>query len=107
MIEHIKDLETTLSKLPSNLQEDKGMEAEVAVMYRNPHGRGIWLITEADRLSSGDYRLFGYCNIFCWEWGSLLLSEIEQVKTKVGLECVVFRDKHPTVSELVRRTSVD
>ena len=107
MKKHSENLEKTLGKFSFGLQKDKGMDAEVAVMYRNPHGRGIWLITEADRLSSGDYRLFGYCNIFCWEWGSLLLSEIEQVKTKVGLECVVFRDKHPIVSELVRRASVD
>ena len=96
-----QEMDNILSKLSSSLQEDKGMDAEVAVMYRNPRGRGIWFITGADMLSSGDYLLFGYSDLYPLRWGSMLFSQLEDMVTKVGLERVIFTDKYPTVSELV------
>ncbi len=38
-----------------------------------PAVRGTWLITEAER-EGDDWRLFGYCHIYEWEWGYLMLS---------------------------------
>ena len=54
-------------------QDGKGMDAEVLVKYFNPCGTGTWLITEAER-EGDDWRLFGYCHIYEWEWGYLMLS---------------------------------
>lgn len=53
------------------------MDAEVIVKYFNPCGAGTWLITEGEKLEDGDWLLHGYCHIFEWEWGAVLLSELE------------------------------
>lgn len=107
MIQFNENLEQALSKFPFNLQDDDGMDAPVAVMYRNPHGRGVWLVTEAKRLKSGDWALFCFCHIFCWEWGDMKLSQLENIKDEIGLERVIFTERHPTVSELVKKLRVD
>ena len=52
--------------------------------YFNPCGCGTWLITEAER-EGDDWRLYGYCHIFEWEWGYLLLSELESLRLPFGL----------------------
>ena len=68
------------SKLPRLYSQDgKGMDAEVIVKYFNPRGAGTWLITEGEKQDDGDWLLFGYCHIFEWEWGYVLLSELESV----------------------------
>ena len=58
--------------------------AEDLVKYFYPSGRGPWLITEAER-EGDDWRLYGYCHIFEWEWGYLLLSELESLRLPFGL----------------------
>lgn len=69
---------------PFGSQEGKGMEAEVLVKYFNPCGVGTWLITEAER-EGDDWRLFGYCYMSEWEWGYLMLSDLESVQFPYGL----------------------
>ena len=63
-----KELERTFSKYPIYSQEGMMLDAKVIVKYFNPAGAGTWLITEAERLSNGDWRLFGYMHIYEWEW---------------------------------------
>ena len=53
--------------------------------YFNPIGVGTWLITEAEKQENGDWLLFGYCHIYEWEWGSVMLSELESIKGAFGL----------------------
>ena len=74
-----KDLETRFESFPLYSQENKGFDATVVVKYFNPFGAGTWLITEGEKQSSGDWLLFGYCHILCWEWGYVMLSELESV----------------------------
>lgn len=69
---------------PIGSQDGKGLNAEVLVKYFNPCGCGTWLITEAER-EGDDWRLYGYCHIFEWEWGYLLLSELESLRLPFGL----------------------
>lgn len=69
---------------PIGSQDGKGLNAEVLVKYFNPCGSGTWLITEAER-EGDDWRLYGYCHIFEWEWGYLLLSELESLRLPFGL----------------------
>lgn len=69
---------------PIGSQDGKGLYAEVLVKYFNPCGSGTWLITEAER-EGDDWRLYGYCHIFEWEWGYLLLSELESLRLPFGL----------------------
>lgn len=70
-------------KHPFRSQEEKGMDAEVLVKYFNPCGSGTWLITEAER-EGDDWQLFGFCHLFEWEWGYLLLSELQSLKLPFG-----------------------
>ncbi len=74
-----KELEEKFKEYPLYSQEGKGFDATVVVKYFNPYGHGTWLITEGEKQPNGDWLLFGYCNIFCWEWGYVLLSELEGI----------------------------
>jgi len=79
-------------KYPLYSQDGKGMDSVVLVKYFNPCGSGTWIITEAEEQEDGDYLLFGYCHINCWEWGFLLLSELQDLKLPFGL--TIERDLH-------------
>ncbi len=83
---------------PIGSQDGKGLDAEVLVKYFNPCGRGTWLVTEAER-EGDDWRLFGYCHIFEWEWGYLMLSELESLRLPFGM--TVERDLY-TSGKIVR-----
>lgn len=83
-------------------QEEKGFSAEVLVKYFNPIGTGTWLITEAER-EGDDWRLFGYCYIHEWEWGYVMLSELESLRLPFGLtiERDLYVSEHATVKDLL------
>ena len=95
-----KDLETRFESFPLYSQESKGFDATVAVKYFNPFGAGTWLITEGEKQADGDWLFFGYCHIFCWEWGYVMLSELESVG-------IIQRDlsikEHQTVNYFVHK----
>ena len=74
-----KELEEKFKGYPLYSQDGKGKDAKIVVKYFNPFGRGTWLITEGEKQDDGDWLLFGYCHIFCWEWGYITLSELESV----------------------------
>jgi len=74
-----KELEEKFKKYPLYSQDGKGNDAEIVVKYFNPYGMGTWLITEGELQEDGDWLFFGYCHIFCWEWGYVSLSELESV----------------------------
>ncbi len=80
-----KEIEEKLSATPIGSTDGKGMDAEVIVKYFNPMGAGTWLITEGEKQPDGDWLLYGYCHIFCWEWGYVLLSELEELRLPFGL----------------------
>lgn len=80
-----KELEKAFEQYPIGSQDGLGMDAEVLVKYFNPCGAGTWLITEAEKQEDGDWLLFGYCHIVEWEWGYVLLSELENIKLPFGL----------------------
>lgn len=80
-----KELERTFSRYPIYSQESMILDAKVIVKYFNPIGAGTWLITEAEQLSNGDWLLFGYMHIYEWEWGYVLLSELQEIELPYGL----------------------
>lgn len=80
-----KELEAKFEKYPLGSQEGLMEDAEVVVKYFNPCGAGTWLITEGEKQENGDWLLFGYCHIFEWEWGYVMLSELEGVHLPFGL----------------------
>ena len=74
-----RELEEKFEGYPLYSQDGKGKDAKIVVKYFNPFGRGTWLITEGEKQEDGDWLFFGYCHIFCWEWGYITLSELESV----------------------------
>ena len=80
-----KGLEAELSKYPLGSQDGLMEDAEVVVKYFNPCGAGTWLITEGEKQEDGDWLLYGYCHLFEWEWGYVMLSELESVQLPFGL----------------------
>ena len=89
------NLEKKLKPLYS--QEGKGV---IAVKYFNPFGSGTWLITEGEKQVNGDWLLFGYCHIFEWEWGYVLLSELESIGY---IERDLYLPSNTTVKETLKR----
>lgn len=80
-----KELEEKFAQTPLYSTDGQEMDANVLVKYFNPYGAGTWLITEAEKQEDGDYLLFGYCHIHEWEWGYVLLSELQNIKFFGGL----------------------
>lgn len=80
-----KEIEKKLEKNPLYSHDGEGEDAKVVVKYFNPCGRGTWLITEGEKQEDGDWLLFGYCEIYEWEWGYVTLSELESVRLPFGL----------------------
>lgn len=72
------ELKSKFKDFPLLSQDKKGFEAEVILKVFNPLGRGTWLITEGNK-EGDDWLLFGYIHIFEWEWGEVLLSELESI----------------------------
>ena len=79
------EIKKLFKQYPLYSQDGKGMDSVVLVKYFNPCGAGTWLITEAEEQEDGDWLLFGYCHINCWEFGYLLLSELQNLKLPFGL----------------------
>lgn len=96
-----KEIEAKLLKRPLGATDGQGMNAEVVVKYFNPYGAGTWLITEGEKQENGDWLLYGYSCISDWEWGYVLLSELESVRFPFGLG--LERDLHAsgTVKEFI------
>lgn len=95
-----KELEEKFKSYPLYSQEGKCFDATVVVKYFNPYGPGTWLITEGEKQPDGDWLFFGYCNIYVWEWGYVMLSELESVGF---LERDLSVKENTKVCDLVRK----
>lgn len=66
-----------LERHPFGSQDGKGDAAKVLVKYFGG-GACSWLITEGERQEDGDWLLYGKVTLGAdWEWGYVLLSELE------------------------------
>lgn len=83
-----QELEEKFKQYPLGSQDGKMGNAELIAKFFNPTGAGTWYITEGSKLENGDYEMFGYCHLgddeFA-EFGSILLSELENIKLPLGL----------------------
>ncbi|MEE1279145.1 MAG: DUF2958 domain-containing protein [Acutalibacteraceae bacterium] len=98
-----KEIIERFKEYPLYSQDGKGMDSVVLVKYFNPCGAGTWVITEAEEQPDGDWLLFGYCYIFEWEWGYLILSELQNLKLPFGLtiERDLYIPKDAKVKDLI------
>lgn len=97
------EIKESFRKYPLYSQDGKGLDSVVLVKYFNPCGLGTWLITEAEEQEDGDWLLFGYCHIYCWEWGYISLKELQDLKLPFGLtiERDLYIPKGATVKEVM------
>ena len=88
---------------PLYSQDGKGEDSVTLVKYFNPCGDGTWIITEAEKQEDGDWLLFGYCHIFEWEWGYVMLSDLQNLKLPFGLtiERDLYIPKDAKVKDLI------
>ena len=98
-----KEIEQIAKQYPLSAQEGLGYGAKVWLKYFNPYGAGTWLITEAEQREDGDWLLYGYCHIFEWEWGYVMLNDLENLKLPFGLtiERDLYISKAATVKDLL------
>ena len=73
---------------PLGSQEDKGLEARAHVKFFTPDGGWTWYATEFD----GEEMFFGLVAGFEKELGYFRLSELEQVRGRLGLP--IERDRY-------------
>lgn len=97
-----KEIEKKLEERPIGSTDGKGFDAEVVVKFFNPYGLGTWLITEGEKQEDGDWLLYGYCQIYEWEWGYVLLSELQNFSASPLYPLGIERDRYAsgTVGEL-------
>lgn len=98
-----KSIEKKFERHPLYSQDGKGFKATVLVKYFNPTGAGTWLITEAEKQENGDWMLFGYCHIYEWEWGYIMLSDLQNHRGRYGLgiERDIYIGDSATVEDLM------
>ena len=101
-----KEIEKKAKKYPIYSQDGKGFDSKVLVKYFNPYGAGTWIITEASQEEDGDWLLFGYMHITDWEWGYVMLSQLQELRVpvfgcKMPIERDLYIDDDATVSDLI------
>ena len=88
-----KAIEKKLAKYPIYSQDGKGKDADIIIKFFNPYGRGTWYVLEGEKLDNGDWLFYGIADIFEKEYGSFLLSDIENLTIKVfGVDMGLERD---------------
>lgn len=75
-----EELKNKIKEYPIYSQDGLKLDAKVLVKYFNPYGAGTWLILEGQELDDGDFELYGYMNLIEWEYGYVLLSQLERIK---------------------------
>lgn len=78
------ELRDRFKNFPLYSQEEKGLNSEIVAMFFNLEGPGTWIITEGEEQEDEDWLLYGYCNIFEWEWGYVMLSDLEELEFPVA-----------------------
>ena len=78
-----KEIERIIAKYPYLSQDGKGLDAKILVKYFLPCSGATWYITEGEKIENGDYILYGWANLgYGYEFGSVMLSELENLKVK-------------------------
>lgn len=100
-----KEIEQALLLHPYTHETPADENAEVIVAYYGPYGRGNWLITAGTQMANGDWMLFGLCCLYEWEWGPMMLSDLQQIVNVPPYGLSVERDilAHGTVKELKQK----
>ncbi len=104
-----KALEKVLAKYPLYSQDGKGKEAVVIAKFFMPGSCFTWYVTEAEKLTNGDYEFFGYVDGLEGEFGYFTLSQLQSLRGRWGLR--VERDMYfdcgkTTLAEVLNETAM-
>ena len=80
------ELKKVFEDFPLYSQDGKGKEAKVIAKYFNPAGRGTFYALEGSPMDDGDFRFFGFIDLFDKEFGYFTLSELESVQIPINIE---------------------
>ena len=96
------ELEKELENYPLGSQDGLGFQSKVVAKLANPFGVGTWLIVEGEKDEEGIWTLFGYCHLKEWEWGYVILDDLETIFSNLGanFDLVIYKEK-PLVSDLI------
>ncbi|MBD5357364.1 MAG: DUF2958 domain-containing protein [Bacteroides sp.] len=87
-----KALEKLFAKYPTYSQDGKMYDAVVIAKFFMPWSSFTWYVTEACKLTNGDYEFFGYVDGIEGEFGYFTLSELQSLRGRFGLR--VERDRY-------------
>lgn len=99
-----EELKKVFKNYPIYSQDGKGKQATVIVKYFFPLSNATWLITEAEETPTGDWKLFGYMYISEWEWGYVMLSDLQSYcyKRYFKIERDLYLKENITVAECIK-----
>lgn len=97
------ELEKELENYPLGSQDGLGFQSKVIAKLSNTFGIGTWLITEGEKDNDGVWTLFGYCNLKDWEWGYVILDDLETIFSnfRANLDRVIYVKEKPLVKDLL------
>jgi hypothetical protein len=98
----VEELENELSDYPLGSQDGLGFQSKVVAKLTNTFGIGTWLITEGEKDCDGIWTLFGYCQLKDWEWGHIILDDLETIFSNLGanFDRVIYKEK-PLLKDLI------
>lgn len=104
LLKKVRALETKLPKLYTN-EKKKPEEVEIICKFFDPTGSWTWYVTEGEKRGGEDYLFFGFVRGFENEHGYFCLSELREVKGRMGLgiEMDLHFGKH-MLSEAIARS---
>lgn len=73
------DIEEKLKNISLSSYKGSLMDADVVTAYYTPFAKGRWVIVAGEKLEDGDWELFGYMHLLCWEWGVVYLSDLQRM----------------------------
>lgn len=80
-----KEVEEKLLSVGYYPETEDFMGAEIIVKYFFPIGAATWLVIGGEKVED-DWILYGYATLgYGWEWGTVLLSELQKYVSKLGL----------------------
>ena len=85
------EIEEKLKNISLSSYKGSLMDADVVTAYYTPFAKGRWVIIAGEKLENGDWALFGYMHLFCWEWVEVYLSDLQGLLDNGTL---VERDLH-------------
>lgn len=106
MVVVTEQLKEIFMENPLYSKDGQGKKAIVIARFYLPFTDACWLITEAEPCNDDDWLLFGYCHILEWEFGYVLLSEIQQLNVEgITVELDLYLPENQSIQDCLNSLS--